>query len=69
MKLKTKKESVIEILDKLGCSIDAEGIEACHWVSQNYKTVIVKFSRRKDWQKDWNKKKLKNHKMEDLGLP
>ena len=64
------EESVVGIFDKLGCSIDNDWIETCHWVSKNNKTVIFKFTRRKDCQKVWNKKKeLKNHKMEDFGLP
>ena len=64
------EESVVGIFDKLGCSIDNDWIETCHWVSKNKKTVIFKFTRRKDCQKVWNKKKeLKNHKMEDFGLP
>lgn len=65
---KTLKESVGNF-DELGCSVAADRIEACHRVSKNNKTVIVKFNRRKSCQRFWNKKKkLPNHKMEDFGL-
>ena len=43
--------SVVGIFDKLGCSIDADRIEACHRLSKNTKTVTAKFTRRKDCQK------------------
>ena len=33
---------------KLHCSSDASQIEACHWVTKNNKTVIVKFTTCKD---------------------
>ena len=70
MKDETVQENVVVIFDKLGCSTDIDRIEACHQVSKNNKTVIVKFTRRKNRQKVWNKKnELKNHKMEDFGLP
>ena len=57
VKDETLEESVVGIFDKLGCSIDSDRIEACHRVSKNNNTVIVKFTRRKDCQKVWNKKK------------
>ena len=41
----------------VGCGIDVDRIEACHRVSKNNKSVIVKCTRRKDCQKVWNKKK------------
>ena len=70
VKYESLEESVVGIFDKLGCSIDADRIVTCHQVSKNNNTVTVKFTRRKDYQKVWNKKKeLKNHKMEDFGLP
>ena len=53
------EDSVVKIFNKLGCSIDADYIEACHWVSKNNKMVIVKFTRRKDCQKFCNKKRIK----------
>ena len=70
MKDESLEETAVGIFDKLGCSIDTDRIEACHWVIKNNNTINVKFSRHKDCQKVWNKKeKLKNHKMEDFGLP
>ena len=51
------EESVVGIFDKLGCSIDTDRIEACHRVSKKNNTVVMKFTRRKDCQKVWNKKK------------
>ena len=61
VKDETLEESVVGIFDKLGCSIDSDRIEACHRVSKNNNTVIVKFTRRKDCQKVWNKKKKKRN--------
>ena len=70
VKEESLEQSVVGIFDKLGCSIDADRIVTCHQVSKNNNTVTVKFTRSKDYQKVWNKKKeLKNHKMEDFGLP
>ena len=43
VKDETLEESVVGIFDKLGCSIDTDRIEACHWVSKNNNTVIVNF--------------------------
>ena len=57
VKYESLEESVVGIFDKLGCSIDADRIEACHRVSKKNNTVVVKFTRRKDCQKVWNKKK------------
>ena len=53
------EESIVRVFDKLGCSIDTDWIEVCHRVSKNNNTVIVKFTRRKDCQKVWNKKGIK----------
>ena len=70
VKDETLEKSAVRIFDEVGCSIDTDGIEICYWVSKNNNTVIVKFTRRKDCQKVWNKKKeLKNHKLEDFSLP
>ena len=70
MKDETLEGTVVGIFEKLGCSTDSDWIEACHRVSKNNNTVIVKLTRRKDCQKVWNKEKeLKNHKLEDFGLP
>ena len=51
VKDETLEENVVRIFNKLGCSIDADRIEACHWVSKNNKTVTVNFTSRKDCQK------------------
>lgn len=56
-KRRNTEESVVGILNKPRCSVDADQIEGCHQVSKNNKVVIVKFTRRKDWQEVWNKKK------------
>ena len=56
VKDKTLEETVVGIFDKLCCSIDSDWIQACHQVSKNGNTVIVKFTRCKDCQKVWNKK-------------
>ena len=57
MKGETLEESVVGIFDRLGCSIDTDQIETWHQVSQNNITVMVKFTRCKDCQEAWNKKK------------
>ena len=57
VKGETLEESVVGIFDKLGCSIYADRTEAGHRASKNNKTVTVAFIRRKDYQKDWNKKR------------
>ena len=50
--------------------IPNELIEACHRISKKNPTVIVKFSRRKDWQQVWDvKRDLQKVKMEDIDLP
>ena len=68
VKEESLEQSVVGIFDKLGCSIGTDQIEACHLVNKNNSTVIVKFTRCKDCQKVWNKKKeLKNQKMKDFG--
>lgn len=38
----------MDIFDELDCSIDADYIEACFHVSKANKTVIVKFTKRKN---------------------
>ena len=42
------KENVLNIFDKIGCSISPDHIESCHRISKTSHTLIVKFSRRKD---------------------
>ena len=36
---------VLNIFDKIGCSISLDHIESCHCISKKSDTVIVKFSR------------------------
>ena len=43
------EETVSNIFDKIGCRISPDHIESCHCISKKSDTVIVKFSRRKDW--------------------
>ena len=64
------EEKVVNIFEKLGCSIPPNRIEACHRVSKKSATVIVKFSHRKDCQQVLAvKKDLRKIKMEDVDLP
>ena len=64
------EEKVVNIFEKLGCSIPPNRIEACHRVSKKTLTVIVKFSHRKDCQQVLVvKKDLRKVKMEDVYLP
>ena len=44
------EKKVIEIFEKIGCSITEENIESCHRYNR-YGNVIVKLSKRKDCQK------------------
>ena len=46
------------VFDKLGCSIDDQ-TETCHWVNENSKTVIVKFTRAKTARKSGIRKGVK----------
>ena len=63
------EETVLNIFDKLGCSISPDHIESCHRISKKSDTVIVKFSRRKDCQQVWQvKKDLQELKIEDVDL-
>ena len=64
------EEKVLNIFDKIGCSISPDHIESCHRISKKIDAVIVKFSRRKDCQQVWQvKKDLQKMKMEDFDLP
>ena len=56
-------EEVLNIFEKLGCSISPDDIESCHRISKKSNTVIVKFSQRKD------QKHLQKLKTEDVDLP
>ena len=47
------EEKVLNIFDKIGCSIFSDHIESYHRISKKVNTVIVKFSRRKDCQQVW----------------
>ena len=63
------KEKVVNIFEKLGCSIPPNRI-VCHRVSKKSATVIVKFSHRKDCQQVLAvKKDLRKVKMGDVDLP
>ena len=44
------EEKVLNIFGKFGCDISPDRIEACDRVGRTNDTVIVKFSRRKDYQ-------------------
>ena len=64
------EEKVLNIFDKIGCSISPNHIESCHCISKKRDAVIVSFSWRKDCQQAWQiKKDLQKMKMEDLNLP
>ena len=63
------EEKVIQVFEKVGCSIDSSNIEACHRITKKNDRVIVKFSRRKDCQRVLSfKKNLQKLKMENTGL-
>ena len=62
-------EKVVNMFEKLSCSISSNHIENCHRVNKKITTVIVKFSRRKDCHQVWAvKKDLHKMKMEDVDL-
>ena len=64
------EEKVVNIFEKLRCSIPPNQIEVCHRVSKKSETVIVKFSHRKDCHQVLAvKKDLCKVKMEDVDLP
>ena len=64
------EEKILNIFDKIGCSIFPDHIESCHRISKKSDTGIVKFSQRKDCQQVWQvKKDLQKVKREDLDLP
>ena len=63
------EEKLIQVFEKVGCSIEYSNIEVCHRITKKNDRVIVKFSNRKDWQRVLSvKKNLKKLKMEDIGL-
>ena len=63
------EEKVIQVFEKVCCSIDSSNIEACHRIAKKNDRVIVKFSRRKDYQRVLSvKKNLQKLKMDHIGL-
>ena len=63
------EEKIAQVFKKIGCNIDSSKIEACHCNPKRNYRVIVKFSRRKDWQQVLSvKTNLQKLKMEDIGL-
>ena len=64
------EEKVLRIIDKVGCPIKGNNIEACHRMSKKTGRIIVKFSRQKDCQNVLNEKKeLRKLDMKDIGFP
>ena len=64
------EEKVLNIFDKIGCSISLDHIESWHCISIKSDKGIAKFSRRKDCQQVWQvKKDLHKLKMKDFDLP
>ena len=62
-------ETMLNIFDKIGYSISPDHIKSCHHISKKIDTVIVKFSRWKDFQQVWQvKKDLQKLKLEDVDL-
>ena len=50
---KVVEENILNISDKIGCSIFSYHIESCHRISQKCDRVIVKFSWQKNCQQVW----------------
>ena len=64
------EQKVLDIFEKVGCTVKNENIEACHRLSQKSDRTIIKLSRRKDClQMLAVKRDLQNVNMEELGLP
>ena len=64
------EDKVIQVLNKVGCNIISDNVEARHRISSKNDRVVIKFSRRKDYQQVLSvKKDLKNLNMVDVGLP
>ena len=64
------EEKVLKIIEKVGCPIEGNNIEACHQISKKNEKIIVKFSRRKDCQNVLNaKKELRKLDMKETGFP
>lgn len=65
------EETVLNVLNKIDVNVQAENIEACHWLKSKKgpNKVIVKFSRRKDADNVRKaKKKLKSANLSTLGI-
>ena len=64
------EEKVVQVLNKVGCNVICDNIEACHRISRKSNQVIIKFSRRKDCKQALSvKKDVKNLNMSDVSLP
>ena len=60
---------VLRIFKKVGCDIPSDNIEACHRVGR-HNNVIIKFSKRKDFQQIFSvKKDLSKLDMKEVDLP
>ena len=66
------EETVLKIFNETGVTVNSRDVEACHCRNQksNPKKVIIKLSKRKDVVRVINnKKKFKNKKPQNIGLP
>ena len=62
--------NVLKIFEKVGCPIEGNNIEACHWISKKNERIIGKFSRQKDCQNVLNmKKELRKLDLKESGFP
>ena len=60
----------MEVFNKLGVTVAADNIEACHRLKKDSDRTIIKFSKRKDCQQVLKvKKDLKNMSFTDIDLP
>ena len=63
------ESKVLSVLEKVGCKINPDDIEDCHRLSRNSNNVIIKFSRRKDYQHALQiKNDLRNLNLEEIGF-
>ena len=54
----------------MGYNIPTKRIKTCRKISKNNPTVIVKFSRRKDYEQVWDvKKDLRTIRLENIDFP
>ena len=64
------EDKVVEVLNKVGCNIMKDNVEACHRLGKSNDRVIIKFSRRKECLQVLSvKKDLRNLDMVSVGLP